>query len=115
MKQYFHVKFPQEIIKEIDNIAQLELYTIVLAIKLWDNNLKGKVVQISTDNQISMFAINTGCTRDHFMLKCLCEIAWTCAKFQMLLRASYITSRQNKIPDALSQWYQGSEARRTFK
>ena len=114
-KQFFHFKFPKKILEIISNIAQRELLTIMVAIKLWSKALAGKVVRFSTDNQVSMHAINSGRTRDGFTLNCIKEIAWVCAKNEILLKASYIESRNNEIPDVLSRWYQSAEARCRFK
>lgn len=114
-KQFFHLKFNDRMLQCTDNIAQRELFMIVIAIKLWGESLAGKVVRFSTDNQIAMYAINSGRTRDKFTQKCIREIAWVCAKFQILLKASYLKSELNVIPNTLSRWYQSTEARRTFK
>ena len=85
-KQFFHLKFPQKILESTINIAQRELFTILVTLKLWKNKLTGKVVRISTDSQVSMFAVNTGRTRDdEFTLSCIKDIAWVCAKHQILL------------------------------
>ena len=113
-QQYFHVKFPEYIINATTNIAQLELLTIVLALKMWSSQLGGKVVQISTDSEISKYAINRGRTKDTFLLKCLREIAWITTKNQILIRAVYLSTKANTIPNALSRWYQSAEARRKF-
>ena len=114
-KQYFHVKFEQDILVEAQHIAQREMITIMIAIKLWSNELAGKVVKFSTDNQWCMHTINSGASRDPYMLKCLREITWVCAENQILLKAVYIESKANKIPDLLSRWYNGTGARHEFK
>ena len=86
-EEFFHIKFNQQILEQTNNIAQRELYTIMIAVKLWGSKMYGQVVRFDTDNQISMFAVNTGRTRDHFLLKCLREIALYATRFQCILRA----------------------------
>ena len=64
-KQYFHMKFPKEILQQTTNIAQLEMYTLLISVKLWAPELVGKVVRFSTDNQIVMYAVNKGPVQGH--------------------------------------------------
>ena len=101
-KQFFHWKFDAEVLQQTDNIAQKEILTIVVVVKLWAKQLAGKVVWFSTDNEISKFAINKGRTTDPFILKCLREIAWVAAEHQFLLKMVYISTHCNTLPDALS-------------
>ena len=114
-KQMFHFRFSPQIMQETENIAQREMLTIMIAIKLWKQELSGKVVRFSTDNQNCKFAINKGHSKDKFILKCLREIVWDCAHHNILLKCVYIESKKNVIPDALSRWYQSADARRTVK
>ena len=51
--QFFHYKFPDWILSTTNNIAQREMYTIVLAVKLWRKELAGKVIRFYTDNENS--------------------------------------------------------------
>ena len=114
-QEFFHVEFPWEIKCDAQNIAQLEILAIVLALKLWTTHCQNKVIRIFTDNQIALWAINKGKSKDKFILKCIREIAWISAKNQILLKAAYIETKQNTLPDLLSRWYHGSAARRKFK
>ena len=97
------------------NIAQREMYTILISMRLWGHEMYGCVVKFYTDNQNSMFAINRGNTKDRFMLYCLREIVKITAKYQILLRSRFVESKKNLLPDALSRWYMTSEVRRIFK
>ena len=115
-KEYVHFRFPQYMMQEMQHIAQRELLTIMVALKIWHEELQGKVLRFSTDNQWAMHAINSGSTRGEYMLNCIREVAWICAKNHILLRAVYIESKSNHIPDILSRWYiPCSNARRKFK
>ena len=114
-KQFFHVKFSPFIMNTTTNIAQRELYTILIAVKLWAKELSGKVVRFSTDSQVAMFAVNRGRTHDPFMLACLRELTRVLANHQILLKAVYLNTKLNTLPDALSRWYINSEARRIVR
>ena len=104
-KEYIHFKYSEYILQTTQNIAQRELYAIMVAIKTWKEELAGKVIRLSTDNQLSMIAVNKGKTRDHFMLHCLREITWVCVQKQILLKTQYINTKKNLLPDLLSRWY----------
>ena len=114
-KEYFHYKFPEFVLTITQNIVQRELLAVVIAIKLWAKDLHGRMIRFSTDNQNALFAINKGRTRDPFMLCCIRELAWVCAEHQIMIKACYVNTKLNKIPDALSRWYQQADARRQFK
>ena len=113
--EMFHFKFSQELIENTGNIAQRELFTILVPIRLWSTHLAGRVVRVYTDSQVSMYAINCGRSRDKFTLQCLREIVAITAKYQILLRSKFISTRTNTLPDALSRWYITSDARRTVR
>ena len=113
--EYVHFKFSDEVLAHTNNIAQRELYTILVAIRIWGSKIAGRVIRFYTDNQNSLFAINRGRTKDRFMLYCLREIATVTAKFEILLRCKYIPSRENSLPDGLSRWYINSDARRIVR
>ena len=114
-QEYIHSKFTEEILTITGNIAQRELYTILVAMRLWGAQMTGRVVRFYTDNQVSMFAVNRGRTKDPFMLYCLREITKVTAKYEILLRCKYISTKANTLPDGLSRWYITAEARRTVK
>ena len=59
-KEMFHVKFPKNILNNTSMIAQREMVTIMVAIKLWAEELHGKVVRFYTDNENCMYTINSG-------------------------------------------------------
>ena len=113
--QYFHHRFSQEILQQTNTIAQLETFAVLIAVKLWCEELSGRVVRFYTDNQNTMYAINNGKSHDKFILKCLRELAYTTCRYEILLRTRYLPTRSNTLPDALSRWYQGSENRRIVR
>ena len=112
--EYIHFCFPQWVLTETNHIAQLELFTIVVAVKRWCDGLAGKVIRISSDNESSVWAINRGKCKDVFMLKCLRELVGVCGNNDILLKAKFLPGVLNILPDLLSRWYQGGEHRRKF-
>jgi len=50
--EYFHANFPPFIARQALNINQLELLTILVSLKLWQDRLRGCNVEILTDNQV---------------------------------------------------------------
>ena len=86
--EYFHVKFPPQVLQNTSNIAQLELLVIVLALKVWAPSFTGMVVRISSDSLNSVRAVNNGKSNDEFMLQCIREIAWISAKNGFLFTVS---------------------------
>ena len=58
--EYFHEEFPPNISLLKMHIHALELLTIVVALKIWGNRLKGKKVLMYCDNMSSVRMINRG-------------------------------------------------------
>ena len=113
--EYFRHKFDKFTLVKVSHISQLKMFTLCLAVKMWTHKMVGKYVKIEMDNQATMFALNRGKTKDTFMLKCLREIAWYSGKYQFLVKAKYIPTSKNLIPDLLSRWYKEPEAKGKFK
>ena len=114
-KEYFHTRFNPIITSKTTNIMQREMLAVLWALSLWAQHLTNKVIRISTDNKGTLWAINRGSTKDAYMLKCLREIIRICAEYSILLKAEYIESKSNTLPDCLSRWYIDMNARRRFK
>ena len=112
-KQYFKCQFNEQVKQHATNIAQLEIFTILVALRLWAAELQGCVIRFSADSETSMYALNRGRSSDPFMLQCLREIAWISAKYQLLVRAKHIFRIKNILPDALSRWHENQQAKET--
>ena len=114
--EYFHVKFPEMVLIKADgNIAVLEMYAILIAVRLWQDRMTGKKIWIKCDNLACVWTINKGKTKHKVMQELMREIAYVSAVKQFWVRAEFIPTLKNEIPDALSRWYQSSEHRRRFK
>ena len=112
--EFFHHKFDEKLLQQISHISQLEMFTVVIAIKLWKEHLQGHLVRLSVDNQACLFAINKGRTKDEFMIRCLRELAWICCNYNILVKVEYINTKRNILPDLLSRWYSHTGHRRKF-
>lgn len=57
--KYFHTSFPIQFISKKYSITVLEIYAIIVWLKLWGENFKGKRIQIFCDNLSVCHCINT--------------------------------------------------------
>ena len=114
--QFFRCSFPQWLKDNQDiNITHYEILVAIEGIKLWSDRLKGHRFTIQCDNQAVVSVINTGKAKDHMLQDCLCELAFVTAKVGCWVKASYIRSKDNTLPDWLSCWDISEKAREQFK
>ena len=103
---FFHTPFPGPILQHFgDNINVLELLTIMAALKLWGQTLRGKRFVLHCDNNNSVLALNSGRSRTLGMLLCLREIWFLCAFYDFELTAVHIPGLDNSLADHLSRWH----------
>ena len=100
----FHCEFPDFIRKENLHINNLELLTIVVAVKLWGHLWKGKKLVLNCDNKSSVIVLNSGSSRDSFAQSCLREICFFAAIHLFQIKGVFISGSENRIPDFLSRW-----------
>ncbi|MEW8547203.1 MAG: reverse transcriptase domain-containing protein, partial [Candidatus Thiodiazotropha sp.] len=101
---FFHCEFPSFIMNQNLHINALELLTIVVAVKIWGSALKGKKVVVNCDNSTSCRVLNTGFSRDCFLQSCLREICYFAAINEFQIKASLLSSSENRLADNLSRW-----------
>ena len=101
---YFHCEFPDFIRKANLHINNLELLTIVIAVKLWGHLWKGKKLVLNCDNKSSVLVLNSGSSRDSFSQSCLREICFFAAVYQFQIKGVFISGSENRIPNFLSRW-----------
>ena len=103
--EFFHAPFPLSIAAKQLNISQLELFTILIPFKFWQARLRGCTVEILTDNQVSVYALNNQRSSDHFMQCCLREI-WLLLALNNIhsSRAPHLWST-NVLADSLSRYH----------
>lgn len=103
--EFFHAPFPPFIAAKTLNINQLELLTILISLKLWQARLRGCTVEILTDNQVCVYALNNQPSSDHFMQCCLREIWLLLALNNIHLVARHICGQSNVLADSLSHYH----------
>ena len=106
--------FPRDIEELALHINALELFVLVMAVKIWAPKLAGSRFQISCDNDAAVQVVRSGCTRDAFMQRCLRQLWLTSARYDLDLRVSHIPGVHNVFADCLSGWDADSTFQRKF-
>ena len=99
---YFHMRVPCRWLGV--NIAYLELWAIIVALKVWGPRLKGIRFTVKCDNEAVVAVLSHGRSRDMFLQAGMWEVAWLLAIWECELRVVYLPSVENRVPDWLSRW-----------
>ena len=102
--EYFHHNFPAFLQQYSLSISELELLTIVVAIKLWAPKLSGTDITLQCDNMSCVHMINKKRSRNKFMQRCLRELWLYLSLSSIRLSVVHVPTRDNVIPDILSRW-----------
>ena len=81
------------------NIAILEMWAVMVGLKLWGNKLKGKYFWIHVDNEAVALVLNTGSSREPELQNSLREITLISARHQFVIKARHISGISNRLPD----------------
>ena len=100
--QYFRGRFRKDV--QHKNIAILEMWAVMVGLKIWATQLEGKYFWIQVDNEAVASVLNTGASREPELQNALGEIALLAAEHQFVIKARHIPGVQNRIPDWLSRW-----------
>ena len=111
----FHAVFPDTVLNRGFHINELELLTLVVAIKVWAPKLKGKRVKVWCDNITAVQALRTGKAKNCNSQALLREMAFVTVVSEMELCAMHIQGVENRLPDFLSRWHLGSQFQRQFQ
>ena len=79
--KYFHSNFPSDFEQHGYSINVLEMFAIIVCLKLWGKFFKGKRIQIFCDNESVCFCLNTGKSHSEILQGCLREKAFLAAIF----------------------------------
>ena len=101
-QHYFKGEFGDELRGK--NIAILEIIAVMVGLKLWAHNFRGKYFWIHVDNEAVATILNTGASKNEDLQEVLREIAYLAAQYQFVIRAKHIPGVTNRIPDWLSRW-----------
>ena len=66
--RYFHCSFPDFLLSENLHMNLCEMLTVVVALKAWGSNFSGKKIVINCDNLVTVRVINTGASRNKFLV-----------------------------------------------
>ena len=101
----FHCKFPQWLLNRNDiHINELELITVIVAIKLWTHKITNHNLLAYCDNAVSVDVVNSGKAHNRFTQACLREICFLTAKSNSVVKLVHIAAEDNRISDCLSRW-----------
>ena len=90
LNEYFHREFPT-FIAELDlPIPQLELLTIMVAMKLWKEKLCGHVLTFYSDSESAVSAIQNRRSKNEFMQLCLKELFLCLALANIVLEVKHV-------------------------
>ena len=107
--QFYAEAFPDEVLAAEHIISHLELLNIVVALKVWGREWRGRRVKIYCDNSNACLAMQTGRSRDEFIQHCIREIFLLMARYDAELVAEHRPGEQLTRADALSRMH-ASEA-----
>ena len=98
-----HVMFPEEFLNPEVFIHHLEMIALVVSLKHWKNQLKGKRFVVQCDNKIVVDTLSGQFSRDVLLQQWMRECAFVCAvgKFEIIVK--YINTKDNVGPDLLSR------------
>lgn len=114
-EEAFTSEFPEHIINLQLHINALELLAVIVGVKTWGPSLRGKRLRIYCDNQATVAVINSGRSRDQYMLKCMRELTFYCAKYECMVRAVHLPGVENRLADCLSRWHLNRSYREEFR
>lgn len=112
--EFYHTLFPPFVLQQTSHISQREILTIAVTLKVFAAQIQGKKLIFYCDNQASVECVNSGRTRDKYMLKVLREIAYLSMKHEFLIRARFLDTKKNRPADILSRWNDIKEPRKMF-
>ena len=113
-KEYYRLTFPKRLRKRNYNIVHLEMWAVIIAVRLWGDNITGKIITIRSDNEAVATIINSGRSFDHKLQGLLRELTWWLAHYNARVRSVHIAGKLNRLPDLLSRWKENPAVRQQF-
>ena len=98
----YTAEIPHDISSHV-SITHLEMYNIVIALRLWAHEWQNSVISIKCDNESAVSVCNSGKTCDTFLNLCLYKLWLLICKYNIDLRVSRIKGKDNVLVDALSR------------
>ncbi|XP_053372607.1 uncharacterized protein LOC128546268 isoform X1 [Mercenaria mercenaria] len=113
--QFFHREFPKFIMEKKIHISGLELLSVIVCLKLWGSQWKGKKIIIFCDNQAACIVVNSGKARCRFLQQCLREICFLASIHEFQVKACHLEGSANRLSDCLSRWHLHSSYQLEFQ
>lgn len=113
--EFFHVSFPEWVKQQARHINALELWTLVVALKVWGGECRGMRIKVLCDNEASVSVVNTGRSRDAMLCQLLRELCYWAVKDEFVVRGEHVAGVDNRLPDCLSRWDDAERFRLEFK
>ena len=85
------------------DISFLELFPIVLGLRMWCDHLKNQHVIFVSDNESVVHVINKRTAKDKELLSLLPQLVLTCLRYNILFKARHLAGNKNILADSLSQ------------
>ena len=111
--EIYHDKIPQDV--DQANIATLEMFNILVALRIWAIMWQHQTVLFRCDNEAVVAVLNSGKTRDPDLAAISRNIFMHCATFDTPLKIIHISGKDNNIADLLSRWDQTINPREKLK
>ena len=106
--QYFKLKYPRWFLGKHDyKITHLELWAIIIAMRIWGEQVTGKVFRVKMDNEAVAQIVNSGRSQDLLLQKLLRELLWWTSKYECKIKSVHLSGQVNCMPDLLSRWHEG--------
>ena len=90
---------------QASNIASLEMFNILMALKVWHLQWTGHRVLIHCDNQAVVSVLNAGKSRDTFLSKIARNIFMWLSACNIDLQVVHVAGKSNTVADLLSRWF----------
>ena len=87
----------------LQKIIHLEMWNIVIALRLWGNLWKHSLVVNHCDNEVCVYVIATKRTKDPFLALCIRNLWLITAFYDISLQLQYIRGKNNAQADTLSR------------
>ena len=102
-REYYAVRWPQDLGKTNRDLSMLELYPLLLAVFIWPEELSNKRIHFYTDNRATRDILRSFKANDPKTRSMLRLFALQCLKINVFFQASHIAGFLNRGLDLLSR------------
>ena len=92
-KEYFHLRTPDS--WKYVNIAYMEMWALIIAVRAWGAQLRGCKVLLQCDNESVVMVLNHGRSRDLFLQAGMREMVYLQAVGEFEIKVEHLSSQQN--------------------